>query len=82
MKALATSTSDQMSNQIQFRFTVINSNEQMPDFSVADAPFVLNRHTAISGVDSQTRIKYYVHTANWETAANSVQISGSNNSMV
>ena len=82
MQKLTSATSDQVSNQINFKFVVVNANPNTPDFNVSNQSFILNNHVPIGQTNATTKIKYYVHTANWEQAAKKVILRGSNNAMV
>ena len=70
---------DQPSNQINFKFKVITPAGQRPDFSVDESQiFQLNPHER---PNTQTRIKYFVNRANWETQAAKVSLGGLNNAL-
>ena len=79
---LKATPTDQNSNQIQFRFVVQNRDSNHPDFSVANTAYTLNAHTSVNQTNEQTKIKYFIHNGDWETNADKVTISGSNNKML
>ena len=81
IQKLSLQTTDQNSNQIQFRFVVVDQDPNHPDFNVTDKPYVLNQHSPINQSTATTKIKYFIHKANWELNANRIAISGSNNAI-
>ena len=73
---LANINQDQESNQINFRFKVITPNGKDPDFLIDENQiFQLNPHEIPS---ANTKIKYFVNKANWETNADQISLSGIN----
>ena len=68
---------DQASNLIKFKFVVNTPQDQEVQFSVDP-----NNEYQFNPADNQgQKIKFFVHTANWETQANSISVSGTTNAL-
>ena len=79
INSLEQADQDQKTNKILFRFNLENQDPNEPDFSVNPAAQILSEHQNPDEAD--LRIQYYIHSANWETSANNVSLSGFNNQL-
>ena len=74
---LKSATDDQTTNQIFFKFRIKPEEESNSKFSVSDTAYNLNPND-----NSGQKVKFFVHTGNFEKQAKLVRVSGSQDNLV